>query len=85
MVGKYDHPVWGQYAAITHHGYGKGSVWYLGTIPSAAVLHRVMASAVKEAGLWTVDQELDFPVIVRSGVNKYGREVHYYFELFRVG
>jgi beta-galactosidase len=79
VVGRYDHPVWGKYAAITHHRYGKGSVWYSGTIPSAAVLQRVLSSAGEEAGIVTVDQELGFPVIVRSGVNEYGRAVHYYF------
>ncbi|HUB59729.1 MAG TPA: beta-galactosidase [Puia sp.] len=76
VVGRYDHPVWGKYAAITHHGYGKGAVWYLGTIPSAAVLRRVIGLAVKEAG---VETELGFPLIVRGGVNKYGRPVRYYF------
>jgi beta-galactosidase len=76
VVGRYDHPYWGKYAAIVHHQYGKGSVWYLGTIPSAAVLQRVLGAAVEEAGL---RPELGFPVIVRSGVNRYGRPVHYYF------
>ncbi len=76
VVGRYDHPVWGRYAAITHHRYGAGSVWYLGTIPSAEVLRRVMDSAVVEAG---VGVEAGFPVIVRGGVNKYGHPVHYFF------
>ena len=75
-VGRYDDPYWGGYAAITRHAYGKGSVWYLGTIPSTAVLKRVMADAVKEAG---VAAELGFPLIVRGGVNKYGVVVRYYF------
>ena len=79
VVGKYDHPVWGKYAAITHHSYGKGSVWYLGTVPSAGVLQAVMASAVEEAGIWTEAREVGFPVIVRSGENQFGRKVHYYF------
>jgi beta-galactosidase len=74
-VGRYDDPYWGSYAAITHHGYGNGSVWYLGTIPSASVLRQLMESAVGEAG---IRPELGFPVIVRSGVNKYGRAVHYF-------
>jgi beta-galactosidase len=76
VVGRYDHPYWGKYAAIIRHPYGKGSVWYMGTIPSKAVLRRVLGAAVEEAGL---TQELGFPVIVRSGVNRYGRAVYYYF------
>jgi beta-galactosidase len=79
VVGWYEHPDWGKYAAITRNRFGKGTVWYLGTIPSGTVLGRVMDSAVREAGIWTSDQELGFPVIVRGGVNKYGRAVRYYF------
>ena len=79
VVARYDHPYWGKYAAITHHDFGKGSVTYMGTIPSAAMLREVLAAAVKEAGIWTVDQELAWPLIVKSGVNRYGRAVHYYF------
>jgi beta-galactosidase len=51
VVGRYDHPYWGKYAAIIRHPYGKGSVWYMGTIPSKAVLRRVLGAAVEEAGL----------------------------------
>jgi len=79
VVARYDHPYWGKYAAITHHDFGKGSVIYMGTIPSAAMLREVLAAAVTEAGMRTVDQDLAFPLIVRSGVNRYGRAVHYYF------
>ena len=76
VVSRYDHPVWGKYAAITRNGYGKGVVWYLGTIPSAEVLQRVMGDAVRAAGVST---ELGFPLVVRGGVNKYGVRVRYYF------
>jgi beta-galactosidase len=34
---------------------------------------------VQEAGLWGVDQELSFPVVVKSGVNAAGRAIRYYF------
>lgn len=79
VVAGYDHPYWGKYAAITHHSYGKGSVTYLGTIPSRAVLRKILEVAVEEAGIRSVDQELAWPLIVKSGVNRYGRTVHYYF------
>jgi beta-galactosidase len=75
--GWYDHPQWGKYAAITHNRYGKGSVTYMGTIPSKEVLDAVLMRAVKEAGVDV--PELRFPVIMRGGVNKFGREVRYYF------
>lgn len=79
VVARYDHPVWGKYAAITHHDFGKGSVIYMGTIPSAALLRKILEAAVTEAGIRTADQDLAFPLIVRSGVNRYGRAVHFYF------
>ena len=34
---------------------------------------------MKDAGLSTVDQELAFPLIVKNGVNQYGKNIHYYF------
>ncbi|HET6252807.1 MAG TPA: beta-galactosidase [Puia sp.] len=76
VVGRYDHPVWGKYAAITHHLFGKGAVWYLGTIPSEEIVRQVIGAAVEEAGL---RPELGFPLIVRGGENGYGRVVRYYF------
>jgi beta-galactosidase len=79
VLAGYDHPYWGKYAAITRHVYGKGSVTYLGTIPSKALLHKILAAAVSAAGVRTVDQELAWPLVVKSGVNRYGRAVHYYF------
>lgn len=79
VLARYDHPYWGKYAALTRHKYGLGTVTYLGTIPSDAVLRRVLAEEVDAAGVRTADQELGFPLIVRSGVNRYGRTVHYYF------
>jgi beta-galactosidase len=78
-IGQYDDPNWGKYAAITRHAFGKGMVWYMGTIPSQAVLRRVLSDAVERAGLRSADQQLSFPLIVRSGVNRYGNTVHYYF------
>ena len=77
--GWYDDPHWGKYAVITRHPYGEGMVWYLGTIPSKEVLRQALIEAVREAGLWGVDQETGFPLIVRSGTNAYGAAVHYYF------
>lgn len=36
-------------------------------------------SAVKEAGLWHAEQELAFPIVVKSGKNKAGSFIRYYF------
>ncbi|HZG55615.1 beta-galactosidase [Paenibacillus sp.] len=75
----YDHPHWGAYAAITENRYGKGAATYIGCLPSAEVMGSVLERACKTAGLWGPDQELRFPLIVKSGTNEAGRTVRYYF------
>ena len=79
VLARYDHPYWGKYAAITENKYGKGLVTYMGTLPSKPVLQKLLKRVVDEAGLTTVDQQLSFPIITKSGANQYGKNVHYYF------
>jgi beta-galactosidase len=79
VLAYYDHPYWGKYAAVTQNNYGKGLVTYFGAFPSKAILQKLLADAVKDAGLWTADQQLAFPLIVKNGVNQYGKNIHYYF------
>jgi len=77
-VAKYHHPVWGKYAAITRNTYGKGEVTYVGFMPSDALAEKIMAGAVKRAGLWGTPQMYHFPTIVRSGALANGHAVHYF-------
>jgi beta-galactosidase len=79
VLAYYDHPVWGKYAAITQNKYGKGVATYIGCITSNAVNEKLMENVVKTAGLWTADNELKFPLIVKSGVNQLGKTLRYYF------
>jgi beta-galactosidase len=79
VLAYYDHPVWGKYAAITQNSYGKGVATYIGCMTSNAVVEKILADAVKKAGLWGVDQQISFPLITKSGVNQKGKVVHYYF------
>lgn len=79
VLAYYDHPVWGKYAAITENNYGKGTATYVGCWPSTAITGKIMENAIKEAGLWDVDQNLKFPLIVKSGVNQHHKVIHYYF------
>jgi beta-galactosidase len=79
VLAYYDHPVWGNYAAITENSYGKGLATYIGCITSNVVVEKILADAVKKAGLWGVDQQLYFPLITKSGINKSGKIIHYYF------
>jgi beta-galactosidase len=76
---RYDHPVWGQYAALTENTYGKGLATYLGFMPSEELLGKILEDAVRKAGLWGADQDLAFPLITKSGVNPQGKVVRYYF------
>jgi beta-galactosidase len=79
VLATYDHPVWGQYAAITENHYGKGLATYVGCHTSDALVEKLVTDVVKKAGLWGADQELKFPLITRSGVNQRQKAVHYYF------
>lgn len=75
----YDHPVWGNYAAITQNNYGKGLATYIGCRTSDAVTAKILEDVIKKAGLWSKDQEIAFPLITKSGGNALGKRVHYYF------
>ncbi len=78
VIASYDHPHWGKYAAITKNRYGKGSVTYLGTWPSQAILEKVIQKAAIEAKVADGTQKLAFPLITRSGQNKMKKMVHYF-------
>ncbi|MGO4530650.1 beta-galactosidase [Paenibacillus sp. 2TAF8] len=79
VLAWYDHPHWGEYAAITQNNYGKGKATYVGCYTSAAVIRKVLERVMKDAGVWGADQELAFPLIVKSGVNDQGQTIRYYF------
>ncbi|MCU7550082.1 beta-galactosidase [Chitinophagaceae bacterium LB-8] len=79
VLAYYDHPVWKKYAAITQNNYGKGVATYIGCMTTDAVLEKILADAVKKAGLWGVDQQISFPLITKSGINQRGKAIHYYF------
>ncbi|MEI6946435.1 beta-galactosidase [Paraflavisolibacter sp. H34] len=79
VLASYDHPSWGQYAAITQNQYGKGLATYVGCMTSGAVMEKVVEDAVKKAGLWGEAQQLRFPVILKQGVNEKGKTIRYLF------
>lgn len=79
VLAWYDHPHWGRYAAITRNRYGSGTATYIACMTSPAVMYRVLEQAVREAGVWGVDQELAFPLITKSGINQQGHTVHFFF------
>jgi beta-galactosidase len=79
VLAYYNHPIWGKYAAITENKFGKGLATYIGCITSDQITGKLMADAVKKAGISGPDQLLSFPLITKSGINQYGKTIHYYF------
>jgi len=77
VLASYDHPYWGKYAAITSHSYGKGTAIYLGSIPSTALLKEVCHYGLEKANLEN-NFGVQFPVIMRNGVNAKGNKIHYF-------
>ena len=79
VLAWYDHPVWGSYAAITENQFGKGLATYVGCMTSEALTEKIVKDALQKANLWNDDQQLYFPVITKSGLNRQGKIIHYYF------
>ena len=79
VLASYDHDNWKRYAAVTRNRYGTGTATYLGCVTSDGMLRQILSDVLKEAGLWTYDQEVEFPVIIKRGVNREGKQIVYYF------
>jgi beta-galactosidase len=79
VLAYYDHPAWGKYAAVTQNNYGKGSAIYIGCGINGSITEKILERTLKDAGLWGKDQQMKFPLIIKSGVNSANKSVHYYF------
>jgi beta-galactosidase len=79
VIAYYDHPVWAKYAAVTENNYGKGRAVYIGCMVSDTLMERILADAVKKAGIWGAAQNLHFPIITKQGINGSGKTIHYIF------
>ena len=42
------------------------------------MLSEILADTLKEAGIWDENRKERFPVIIKKGVNDFGKEVTYY-------
>ncbi len=49
VLAYYDHPYWGEYAAITHNQYGQGSATYIGCTLSDGLMHNFVQCFSKNA------------------------------------
>ncbi|WP_217608841.1 beta-galactosidase trimerization domain-containing protein, partial [Bacillus sp. GbtcB15] len=68
-LAKFDHPAWGEYAAITGNEYGKGYATYIGCIVSSEIMSGILTQALKRASIWGVEQNVKFPLVIKSGIN----------------
>ncbi len=77
VLAWYDHPHWGKYAAITQNEFGKGGITYFGSLPSPEIIKKNINNMLAKAGLDDPSYKYSFPVIIRNGVNKAGKKMHY--------
>ena len=77
VLAHYDQYNWKEYAAITKNHYGRGTAVYLGCMTDQATLKAVMKDILQSA---QVELPIySYPVIVRKGINDFGKNVKYFF------
>jgi beta-galactosidase len=74
----YEHPVFGQFPAITRNSFGKGTLTYEGTYLSDKLQEGVVLDTLKTAGVPLADAALPAPVKVKHGWFQNGKAVHFY-------
>ncbi len=79
VLARYEHPFWGSYAAVTEHRFGEGQGIYVGTHVTVACAKELVRYAAQTAGIEEAAQKASFPVVIKSGVNTEGKQIHYYF------
>lgn len=74
----YNHPFFGKWPAITENNFGSGTLTYEGTYLSDTLQKAIVEQVLKEANLTGPDQQLPAPVHVKHGINREGKQLHYY-------
>lgn len=77
VLATYEHPVWGDYAAVTRNQAGKGTATYIATMPSDNQIDALLRQAANDAGVTLSDNQ--FPVIEKKAVNQAGNTLHFVF------
>lgn len=77
-IASYDHPFWGEYAAVTENSFGKGHATYMGCYPTLAYVKEILKPALSRAGLWAQEQST-YPVVIKSAENQLGKTIRFYF------
>lgn len=79
-VAHYCHPAWNRYTAVAKNQYGKGSTLYFATMFGEKLLDSILKNYLTETGYaFLSDNAPTFPVVVKHGINDFGRELFYYF------
>ena len=79
VLASYQHPAWGQYAAITESQYGAGTAIYMGCLTSKNVIAQLLLRLAKKTPLQSQCSEHHFPLIVKKAVGKDGQRLAFYF------
>ena len=74
-----DHRFFGKWPCITENSYGKGHLIYIGCMPSAELLQKLIARAADRKNILVAERNHLFPIILRSGINSKGKKIHYIF------
>ncbi|WP_298089705.1 beta-galactosidase [uncultured Sphingomonas sp.] len=78
-LARYDHPFFGQWPAVTRHGYGKGSLVYEGTVVDDKVQAAIITNELKQLGLYGKDQQLPARVRIKHATSRRGSPMHFIF------
>jgi beta-galactosidase len=77
-LATYDHPFFGKWPAITRNQFGKGTLTYEGTFLSNDLQQHIVLDTLKGAGIPTAESQLPSTVREKSGVNSFGKPLHYF-------
>jgi beta-galactosidase len=77
-LATYDHPFFGKWPAITRNEFGRGTLTYEGTFLSNELQQHIVLDALKDAGISPTESRLPSTVREKSGVNGYGKHLHYF-------
>ena len=74
VLASYDHHSWHPYAAVTRNRYGRGTAYYIGCMTGEETLKKILKKALEEAKV-DYPRQTSFPMILRKGVNDFGKTV----------
>ena len=77
-IAYYDHPFFGRWPAITRNQFGSGSLTYEGTFVTDTLQQNIVRDVLIDANVATPNP-LPPHLIEKSGVNGYGKILHYFF------